>query len=142
MSKNAYKEFEKQVKKHIDNYKKNNVLKGSITDESGYDFNLLNNLDIFRQSDDKNKLYFGWNWMKWYDGYEEVDSIMDSLNKLEDKGYGYSYGRIGESMDDYEEMYVKCTPKDNIDYLEVPPFYRYFEDARYENNLLHLVIIL
>ena len=42
MSKNAYKEFKKQVNKHIDNYKKNHVLKGSITDESGYDFNLLN----------------------------------------------------------------------------------------------------
>lgn len=135
MSKNGFEELKKQVNEHISNYKKLNVTKGAIRDM--YDFNLLNHLDVHKQAiDDKNKIYFGWNALKWYDGYEDVDAIMDSLDKLKEKGYGYSYARIGEDFTDYEERYANTSMRDNINFLEVPPVERYFADGRYRDTNL------
>ena len=129
MSKNGFKEFKKQVKNHIRNYKRRNIVKGSVSDEYNSVYNLLDNVDISKEYvDDKNKIYFGWDYLKWYDGYEEVDAIMDSLSKLEDKGYGYSFARLGESQSDYEELYANPTFKDNINYLDMPPLIREFDD--------------
>jgi len=42
-------------------------------------------------------VYFGWDYVKWYDGYEDVDFIMDWLVK--DDKIPYAFTRIGESME-------------------------------------------
>lgn len=44
-------------------------------------------------------VYFGWNGLKWYDGYTDVDFIMDFIRKKEN----YAYARIGEETDDMEQ---------------------------------------
>ena len=128
MSRNGYQKFQKYVDEHINDFiKNNNKLK-----EYNYDYNLLHNLDVSKQSiDDNNKICIGWDSIKWYDGYEEVDSIMDSLDKLEKNGFGYSYARIGDNLEDYEERFVISTSRDNINYLEVSPVSRSFDDYNY-----------
>ena len=38
-------------------------------------------------------VYFGWNWVKWYNGYEDVDFIMSFIQDCDQ----YAFCRIGES---------------------------------------------
>ncbi len=133
VSKNGYKELRKYVEEHIKKYKVNNIKEGSVADSYNYDFNLLNNLDVSKESADGNEIYIGWDNLKWYDGYEEVDAIMDSLNKLEDNGYGYKYARIGESFDDIEELEADNTEKDGVKYLDYPSISRSFDDFEYKD---------
>lgn len=49
---------------------------------------------------------FGWESIKWYESYPEVQAIMIGLDSLEENGIPYIYARIGESIDDAEERYV------------------------------------
>lgn len=104
-TKKGYDELKKYVEEHVNKYKKNNIKEGTIVDYSNYDYNLLNQTDISNLSNDESQIYFGWNYLKWYDGYEEVDAIMDGLNHLEENNFSYRYARIGEAYDDYEEKY-------------------------------------
>lgn len=39
---------------------------------------------------------------KWYEGYEDVDSMMSFLSQLNNEDYGFM--RIGEDNDDIEEL--------------------------------------
>lgn len=127
VSRNGYKKFKKYVEEHIEKYK-NRIAPDSISAISNYDYNLLNSLDVSKISPDKKEVYFGWDSLKWYDGYEDVDAIMDSLNRLAENGYGYGYTRIGESSDDIEELHSECSSKDGIDYIYVPSIATYFTD--------------
>ena len=52
-----------------------------------------------------------WDWIKWYESYEDVSAIistMDKLDELQDPnnydetGYGYRFMRLGENDDDVE----------------------------------------
>ena len=52
-----------------------------------------------------------WDWIKWYDSYEDVgaiESVMDELDELQDPnnhddtGYGYRFMRLGEDDTDIE----------------------------------------
>jgi len=52
-----------------------------------------------------------WDWVKWYESYEDVgaiESAMDKLDELQnpndktDTGYGYRFMRLGENDDDVE----------------------------------------
>ena len=45
-----------------------------------------------------------WNYIKWYDGYDEIDTIDDAINSISDK-YPVHFVRIGEDMDDIEERW-------------------------------------
>ena len=40
-------------------------------------------------------VYFGWNYVKWYDGYEDVDFIMNFIQGCDQ----YAFCRIGESSE-------------------------------------------
>lgn len=55
---------------------------------------------IFESGEDGNYTYtFVWNWVKWYDGFKEVDAIMDVCYTLDEKnedGYAYKMIEIGE----------------------------------------------
>lgn len=87
------------------------------------DYNLLKNLEV----DVKNKqCYIGWNFVKWYDGYDDVDAIMKGLEHLGENEYSYRFMRIGESYDDIEEMY--CDGRNEDINLEYPSMIREFDD--------------
>jgi hypothetical protein len=45
---------------------------------------------------------FGWDWIKWYEGYEDIQVINSFLDKLSDRDEDYSFIRIGEYIDDTE----------------------------------------
>ena len=67
-----------------------------------------------------------WNDIKWYEGsYDEVDAIMDGLNKILNEGYSYRYYRVGEEYGDIDVTELDGKKKENLDYLYVA---RYIED--------------
>lgn len=112
VSKNGYKELEKFVDKFLK--------------EKNEDYNLLKETDIFKQS--KYTTYLGWNSVKWYEySYNDVDSIMQGLHYLKEKGMSYRYARIGENYDDYDEHYYESENEEEQD-LEYPSMLREFED--------------
>lgn len=97
------------------------------------EYNLLDSMDV--KAEGKEQVYFGWNWMKWYEGdYPEVDSIMEGINHLGEKEYSYRYMRIGESYDDIEEQSYDGEKDNEID-LEYPNMLREFDD-NYVKQLL------
>ena len=131
-SKKGYKELEKLVEEHISKYRKNEIEVDSVASTYNYDFNILNRTDVKLEIVGKNQILFGWNYIKWYDGYEEVDAINDSLNKLQKNGYGYTYARIGEDITDIEEFGYDATEKDEVKHFDFPSFDRNFDDYYYE----------
>ena len=133
VSKNGYTELRKYVEEHIKKYKLENIKPDSVSASFDYDFNLLNSLDVSKASDDNKQVCLGWNDLKWYDGYEEIDAIMDSLTKLGKNGYGYRFARIGENTEDIEEQYNNSTPKDGVKYLDFPNIVRYFNEDGYRD---------
>ena len=50
-------------------------------------------------SKEVDSVYFGWNGLKWYDGFKDVDFIMDYIDSME----YYAYARIGEEMGDTDQ---------------------------------------
>lgn len=119
VSKNGYKELEKFVDKFLK--------------EKNEDYNLLKETDIFKQS--KYTTYLGWNSVKWYEySYNDVDSIMQGLHYLKEKGMSYRYARIGENYDDYDEHYYESENEEEQD-LEYPSMLREFEDEYVMSDL-------
>ena len=87
ISKKGYNE----LKKYTDNY--------LFEKNWGYG-NLLNNFDIRTVNSDS--VYLGWNDIKWYSGYSDVDFIIDFFEELRTNGHPYSFVRIGEGREDIE----------------------------------------
>ena len=129
VSKKGYKELRKYVEEHIKKYKSENIKEGSIA--SVHDFNLLNFLDVSKSDSNKDIYYLGWNDVKWYDGYEDVDAIMDGLEKLKLNGYEYHFGRLGEDYEDIEWTYFFSEDGKDISLLECPCVERRFADDDY-----------
>ena len=46
-----------------------------------------------------------WDWVKWYDGYDEVDFVTHFYKKLRDEDKDYAFKRIGEDNEDYESEF-------------------------------------
>ena len=69
----------------------------------------------------------GWNSLKWYDGYPEVDAIMQGLDYLEENEYSYRYMIIGEDYADVEEKSYDGEKDEDV-YLEYPTMIRDFDD--------------
>lgn len=116
--------FEK-LKEFIDKY-----LKENSGDE--IEDNLLDICDIKQEG--KEQIYFGWNCIKWYDEYTDVEAIMKGLECLEEKEYSYRYMIIGENYDDIEERYYDGKKDEEIN-LEYPCMIREFDDE-YVMNLI------
>lgn len=87
-------------------------------------YNLLEHLDI--NYENEYSKYFGWNCVKWY--YEDVEMVMDGLNKLAEDDYSYRFARIGENYDDYEEEFHESESIEDEQDLDYPSMTRYFED--------------
>lgn len=88
------KGFEK-LKEFNNNYlisKNKDVSKWSL-------FNYVTNLE---EIDDN--IIIGWDCLKWYDGYTDVDSIMLGLDYLKEINHSFDFIREGESDDDIERI--------------------------------------
>ena len=75
------------------------------------EYSMFKNLDIYKEESDKTifihnqhtgweeqsvySVYFGWNGVKWYNGYEDVDFITNFVFDCEQ----YAFIRIGESSE-------------------------------------------
>ena len=46
--------------------------------------------------DNEKGVVFGWNDVKWYPGFADVDAFMSALNKADDAGFPYEYVEVGE----------------------------------------------
>jgi len=62
---------------------------------------MLENTTVFHKTDEY--VYLGWNDEKWYDDFDEVQNIMNSLEEIAENGEDYHYVRIGEDLTDMEE---------------------------------------
>ena len=49
-----------------------------------------------------NGVIVGFDGVKWYDGYPEVDAFEDALSELDEAGVPFCFVRIGEDYDDIE----------------------------------------
>ena len=87
-------------------------------------YNLLDDTAIFEKT--KRGYYFGWDWVKWYDGYTDVDAIMNGLEHLQKNNLSYRFARIGEDYGDYEELSYDSTMDKNR--LNYPSVVRDFDD--------------
>ncbi len=84
--------------------------------------------NLNNKKENKYSIYFGWNWLKWYEGsYAGVDAIVKGLNHLEEKDLSYRFARMGENCDDYEESYYESEKEEEQD-LEYPSIVREFDD--------------
>ena len=57
-------------------------------------------------------VYFGWDWIKWYEGDKTVDIVMDAVLESEN----CHYVRFGEDSSDFEEIYNLDGYVDCIEY--------------------------
>lgn len=119
VSKAGYKELEAYVKEEALKYVAN-------FDKTDYDYNLLNHLDVFKALPDDRQYVIGWDYVKWYDGYEDVDIVMRGLQNISDKGYNWVFDRIGEDYTDIEEQYNNDSLTDET--LEWNYIIRQFDD--------------
>lgn len=78
-----------------------NFLKENNLDE------LWNLLKINGVSIDKTEkaITIEWSYLKWYEEYKDVQAIMKSLSILSEKNIDYQFMRIGEELDDIEEIW-------------------------------------
>ena len=91
VSKKGYKEMLKYME---DFAKRKDLDKDDVID-------LLNCTDI--SCENKYQKYFGWDGIKWYDGFPDIDAIIEALSHIENEGYSYNFTRIGEELTYIEE---------------------------------------
>lgn len=102
----------------------NNYVKKYLKEKG--DYNLLDNLKFKAEND--YAVYFGWNYLKWYEGYDSVDAIVDGLNHLKENNMSYRFAKLGESYDDYEEESFESDLEEEQD-LDYPSMLREFDDS-------------
>lgn len=118
-SKNGFEKLKEFVKNYLEEKKVDTK-----------EYNLLEELEV--KVEGKNQIYFGWNYLKWYDGYVDVDAIMEGIDYLGENEYSYRYMIIGESYDDCQEQ---SYDGDKETYLEYPSMIREFDDDYIKNIL-------
>ncbi len=76
----------------------------------------------------KNGLYMNWEYMKWYDGYPEVDQIEAFLSFLEENNRecDFSFFRLGEEFGDSESR-GECS---NFEFYAVQSVEVYLEEVK------------
>lgn len=85
-------------------------------------YNLMQDFDYIDDSECGPTVVFGWNWVKWYEEFDEVAAIENYLFHLDDD-IPYSFVRIGEDRDDIEEYRHYCSGECDrirpVSYIEV-----------------------
>lgn len=107
MRKKDYPKFSKYVEDYIA--------------EKQAQYNLMENIDV--KEEGTQTIYIGWNYLKWYEEYPEVQAVYEAFNKFRDEGLSFTFARIGEDYADYEEDY-------NSNDLPFPQLMRYFDDTQ------------
>lgn len=104
MKKDNYNELVEKCRKKFENRQEYNLLSDK------------NNLDEYTERDNGNIVLFGWDYIKWYDGYEDVDCITEYLRQLQDKDIPFKLVEVGEDGA-IDEMYSECI-YDNEEYSQ------------------------
>jgi hypothetical protein len=58
----------------------------------------------FRLTKYDGTVMFGWQDVKWYDGYSDVNAMMRAIRTIAAEGFPVEYIRIGEAFDDIENI--------------------------------------
>lgn len=107
------KKLEWNLFEHLDVYKKEE-------DYEYYEYSKFHDDYITRKED---CVYFGWNCVKWYDGYTDVDFINDFIFNCEQ----YAFIRIGESMEG--DIDSRAEGFDNIGF-----YYAFDDDDNFDDD--------
>lgn len=59
-------------------------------------------------------VYLRWDWVKWYDSFDDIHDFMEFLGSWPYKTGGVHFMRIGESSEDVEEAFYG-SPQEYID---------------------------
>jgi hypothetical protein len=97
-------------------------------------YNLLNNPEIFNKNN--TCCYIGWNYLKWYEDYSEVDAIIKGLDYLKEKDISYRLAVCGEDYSDYQEDIYNSKRENFVD-LDYPSLIREFDDEYIIDNMNH-----
>ena len=69
---------------------------------------LLKCAEIIRYlNSSQNIISIYWDWIKWYETYEDVNIIENFLDNLQEKEHSYHFVRVGEELEDIEERYYE-----------------------------------
>lgn len=98
LTKKDYEKMKSQFEKEVVD-----VLGYNLFDEKNLDvYKELKNIPCWKMTDDGEDIeethdcvFFGWNSVKWYDGYKDVEFIMEMLDEFD----YYAFCRIGESCE-------------------------------------------
>lgn len=112
MKKKDYPKFNKYVEDYIA--------------EKQAQYNLMEHIDV--KEEGKQTIYIGWDYLKWYKEYPEVQAVHNALNKFRNEGLSFTFARMGDNYDDYEEDY-------NNNDLSFPQLTRFFDDDNTIYNL-------
>lgn len=112
MKKKDYPKFNKYVEDYIA--------------EKQAKFNLMKHIDV--KEEGTQTIYIGWDYLKWYKEYPEVQAVHNALNKFRNEGLSFTFARMGDNYDDYEEDY-------NNNDLSFPQLTRFFDDDNTIYNL-------
>lgn len=73
--------------------------------------------------------YIGYPYVKWYEEYDEVKSIMNGLIYLDEHNKPFRFCRIGENYDDIEEIYSHEAYEDDVlPYPQIIKIIKTFDD--------------
>ena len=119
LTKKDYEKMKTKFEKEVGDTTGFNLFDDKILDV----YKEIKNFPCWKMTDDGEDIeethdcvFFGWNWIKWYEGYPEIDFVMNFLDECDQ----YAFCRIGESGEGDIE-----TRERNMDMIG---FYYVFED--------------
>lgn len=76
--------------------------------DDGAAINILEGANIHHA---KGWILLNYDWVKWYDGFPEVDAVNKYINKLQDEDKEtYEFHRMGENYEDYDHSGMSNSP--------------------------------
>lgn len=121
----GYRSNVRIVMKKKDYPKFNKYVEDYIAEKQAH-YDLMKHIDV--KEEGTQTIYIGWNYLKWYEEYPEVQAVHEALNKFRDEGLSFTFARMGEDYADYEEDY-------NNNDLPFPQLTQYFDDTQITADL-------
>jgi hypothetical protein len=72
--------------------------------QAAYEFFITPDNMTIEKSGDREYINMKWEYLKWYDGYEDVDAVNAAIDEVKEEE-PLHFIRIGEDMTDIEEIY-------------------------------------